>query len=170
MRLVIFLLTLSALGQSAFAETVITGDQFRVVDGDTVHIGNHKIRLIGIDAPERHQQCRNDENIRWDCGRVATDMLAGMLESADGGIRCVITGRDKYQRLLGTCYANMGDGGSVEGGIDVQKALIRSGFAVAEYADQYIPDEEAARKAERGIWSGCFTRPKKWRRKHRDCD
>ena len=31
--------------------------QVRVVDGDTIHIGQDKYRLEGIDAPEMRQEC-----------------------------------------------------------------------------------------------------------------
>ena len=30
----------------------------KIIDGDTVHINNKKIRLEGIDAPEINQQCK----------------------------------------------------------------------------------------------------------------
>ncbi len=30
----------------------------KIIDGDTVHINNKKIRLEGIDAPEIKQQCK----------------------------------------------------------------------------------------------------------------
>ena len=30
----------------------------RIIDGDTVHINNFKIRLEGIDAPEIKQKCK----------------------------------------------------------------------------------------------------------------
>ena len=30
----------------------------KVVDGDTIKIGKNKIRLLGIDAPEKKQQCQ----------------------------------------------------------------------------------------------------------------
>ena len=38
------------------AHADITG-KARVVDGDTIHIGDTKIRLHGIDAPEAKQAC-----------------------------------------------------------------------------------------------------------------
>lgn len=144
------------------AEQVISGQQFRVVDGDTVHIGSSKIRLLGIDAPERRQMCAGAGGAPWACGQMATAFLSGLLETSATGVACAINGQDKYKRLLGTCYA-----GSVEGGIDVQRALIRGGFAVAEYADTYRQDEEDARAGRRGIWAGVFLRPKDWRRKQR---
>ena len=31
----------------------------KIIDGDTIHINNKKIRLEGIDAPEIKQQCKN---------------------------------------------------------------------------------------------------------------
>ena len=32
----------------------------KIIDGDTVHINNKKIRLEGIDAPEIKQQCKKN--------------------------------------------------------------------------------------------------------------
>ncbi len=33
----------------------------RIVDGDTIHINEYKIRLEGIDAPEMRQQCKKEK-------------------------------------------------------------------------------------------------------------
>ena len=30
----------------------------KIIDGDTIHIGNSKIRLHAIDAPETKQRCK----------------------------------------------------------------------------------------------------------------
>lgn len=149
---------------AARAENIISGDDYRIVDGDTIHLGQNKIRLIGIDAPERHQQCRTAKGKHWPCGRIATDMLTGMVTAASG-VTCIIDGRDRYQRMLGTCFA-----GQDLTGVNLQQALIRAGLAVAEYDHAYRDDEAAARTEGRGIWNGCFTRPKDWRRKKRNCD
>jgi hypothetical protein len=46
---------------SEFAGTV------RVVDGDTMSIREHRLRLAGIDAPEKAQTCRRDGRT-WHCG------------------------------------------------------------------------------------------------------
>ena len=32
----------------------------KVIDGDTIHINNFKIRLEGIDAPEMRQKCKKE--------------------------------------------------------------------------------------------------------------
>lgn len=155
-------LVLVAGTASVFAADEITGRAFRVVDGDTVHIGEHKIRLIGIDAPEQQQTCAGRDGQPWACGLVAKDVLTGLFEASPSGIACRIDGRDRYRRLLGTCYA-----GTAKDGIDVQKALIRAGLAVAEYAETYRDDEASAKAAGRGIWAGDFLRPKQWRRQQR---
>ena len=59
-------LVLLLLASPAFADS-ITGIP-RIVDGDSLVIDGVKIRLHGIDAPERNQTCGTDPN-RWDCGR-----------------------------------------------------------------------------------------------------
>jgi endonuclease YncB( thermonuclease family) len=47
----------------------------RIVDGDTVEIGQVKIRLAGIDAPETDQVCLDSMGERWACGTTARDEL-----------------------------------------------------------------------------------------------
>jgi endonuclease YncB( thermonuclease family) len=47
----------------------------RIVDGDTVEIGQTKIRLSGIDAPETDQICLDAKGEKWACGIVARDEL-----------------------------------------------------------------------------------------------
>ena len=145
-------------GAPAAADERIFGASFRVVDGDTLHIDDNKIRLAGIDAPERDQICYNRDGEPWACGKMATAFLTGVLAASDVGVECVITGRDRYQRLIGSCFV-----GNVETNIDVQKLMVRFGLAVAEYADTYRVDEIAASRDARGIWAGTFVRPKVWR-------
>jgi|TARA_Y100000294_G_C8418322_1_gene281747 endonuclease YncB( thermonuclease family) len=42
---------------SAKADTFLTGFPL-IIDADTIKIGNDKIRLFGIDAPEKKQFCK----------------------------------------------------------------------------------------------------------------
>ena len=48
----------------------------RVVDGDTLVVGDVKIRLEGIDAPETDQICLDRNTRKWPCGAAARDHLA----------------------------------------------------------------------------------------------
>lgn len=55
--------------QTAYAAETISGVP-RILDGDTVEIGETKIRLGGIDAPETDQVCLDDSGKAWNCGIV----------------------------------------------------------------------------------------------------
>jgi endonuclease YncB( thermonuclease family) len=53
----------------------------RVVDGDTLVIGEVKIRLEGIDAPETDQVCLDRQAARTTCGIEARDQLSRHIAS-----------------------------------------------------------------------------------------
>ncbi len=46
-----------------------------VIDGDTLDIGNTRIRLFGIDAPEHAQTCATARGGEWACGWAARKAL-----------------------------------------------------------------------------------------------
>ena len=71
------LLTLPSL---ALAD--ITGKP-RIVDGDTIHIGDTKIRLHGIDAPEMKQTCRTSEGKEQMCVVLAKQALERLVKGQD---------------------------------------------------------------------------------------
>jgi|TARA_B100002003_G_scaffold228676_1_gene237250 endonuclease YncB( thermonuclease family) len=50
-----------------------------VVDGDTIWIGETKIRLHGIDAPEAKQECLRGDGVSYHCGEAATDTLRALI-------------------------------------------------------------------------------------------
>jgi endonuclease YncB( thermonuclease family) len=129
------------------------------VDGDTLDIGDERIRLIGIDAPEDGQTCQVAGE-EWPCGDAATATLATMIGTAE--VRCEVYGRDRYQRALAVCYA---------GQMDLNGAMVRSGAALAWYphsgavaGPSYGTEQAAAEAAGAGMWRGEFTPPWQWRR------
>ena len=67
-------LTLLLLTLPSHAHADITGKP-RIVDGDTIHINQTKIRLHGIDAPEMKQTCRTSEGKEQMCGVLAKQAL-----------------------------------------------------------------------------------------------
>ena len=134
------------------ANRVLLSGKVRIVDGDTLVMGDERIRLLGIDAPELTQVCLDDEAPR-DCGQEAKVQLAAMV--AQGPVECSGHSKDKYGRLLATCIA---------GGREVNAAMVRSGQAVA-YGG-YEDEERFAQAERRGLWAGTFDAPQTWRRQH----
>ena len=59
----------------------------QVIDGDTIAIGDTRIRLEGIDAPESGQTCKRKWFGSWACGAAATDALQNLLSGKHGQLR-----------------------------------------------------------------------------------
>lgn len=126
------------------------GGRAQAVDGDTIRLGDERIRLAGIDAPEHDQTCTQADGSSWACGKAATTLLAETLRA--GGVECNGSERDRYDRLVATCTI---------AGADLSAAMVRDGLALADWA--YKAEEQEARSAGRGIWSGSFQTPRDWR-------
>ncbi len=141
---------------SAEAET-LTGKPY-VTDGDTVKVSGERIRLEGIDAPERNQRCKDASGKGYDCGFVATAALRNKIGRSS--IKCEGTKRDRYGRFLGTCYLNE---------IDLNGWMVRNGHALAyvRYSRRYVSAEQEARENRRGLWNGEFVAPWSWRKGER---
>jgi endonuclease YncB( thermonuclease family) len=122
-----------------------------VVDGDTIHLGDAKIRLKGIDSPEMEQTCSRSGR-SYACGDEARRALVELVGGAP--VQCRASGRDRYQRILARCTVN---------GTDIGTRMVESGWAVS-YGRDY--EREEARAAGRGVglWAGEFERPQDWRR------
>jgi endonuclease YncB( thermonuclease family) len=155
MRLISILLVVTAC--AANAAEPISGIP-RIVDGDTLTIGNTKIRLASIDAPESDQICLDANRQKWTCGIEARDHLVALIK--DKTIDCVATGADAYGRTLAVCSV---------AGVNLNKWMVQQGWALAftRYSKEYVPEEEAARAAGRGLWSGAFIAPWDWRHRNR---
>ncbi len=125
-------------------------------DGDSFKIGNNKLRLDGIDAPEFDQTCDDPSGAKWACGRAARGALEQHL--AQLGLSCVAEAYDQYRRSIATC--------SNAASPDIAADLVRAGMAVSdEYYGMrsYGTEEDEARGAKRGIWRGPFILPTDWR-------
>ena len=135
----------------------------KVIDGDSLEINNNKIRLFGIDAPEKKQTCKKPYLIifflnfqrDYKCGQMATNELKNFINNRT--IRCISESKDRYNRYLSTCYIKK---------IDINSWLVKNGYAVAykKYSRKYILEEQHAKKNELGIWKGTFQNPEEWRR------
>ena len=125
-----------------------------VVDGDTIKIGDVKIRFSGIDAPEINQTCVASEG-KVACGKISRDML--ITKVTNNKISCTDEGKDFYGRVLGECFVN---------GESLSRYLVREGFAFAyrKYSDKFILDEEYAKSNRLGMWSMKFQYPWDYRK------
>ena len=132
-------------------EEVVSGFA-QVIDGDSLRLEGHDIRISGIDAPELRQTCLALTG-PYACGDVARKALIGML--AGRPVTCRISRRDRYGRRLAFCEAE---------GEDIGAALVSRGYAVAY--GRYEREEAAARRQKLQLWSGSFERPSEWRKAH----
>ena len=142
---------------AVFAQT-ITG-QATVIDGDTLHISDERIRLHGIDAPESLQWCRDSDGGIWACGAASTSFLTELIDEQP--VSCEVLDTDRYGRSIAECFA---------GGESLNERMVRSGYALAyrQYSQDYVEAEAAAAVDRVGMWSGSFIQPWRWRRGERD--
>ena len=124
-------------------DDVIIGKVISVADGDTITVLENKtqyrIRLFGIDAPERRQDFSNK----------ARQFIADLVFQKQ--VRVVKQDIDRYGRIVGTVYI---------GNVCVNKELVRNGLAwVYRYyckipvCEDWLALESQAREAKVGLWS-----------------
>ena len=140
------LIALFLLSISLSHAATLTGLVVGVADGDTITIldntkTQHKIRLMGIDAPEKKQAF----------GNVAKKALSDFVYKKDVTVEYNKT--DRYQRLIGKVMVN---------NVDVNLVMVSQGFAwhFVKYQSEQTPDDRAlyaqaeldARLLKRGLW------------------
>lgn len=140
-------LCITALAGAAQGDGLLPGKVLRVIDGDTLDVllssGRIRVRLHGIDAPERDQP-GGDESRRWLQQRVQ-----------DREVQLEPVSQDRYERMVAVVH--LGD-------IDVNRELVRSGnaWAYRQYLrgrDRALCDLEAEARTEgRGLWSAARPR------------
>jgi micrococcal nuclease len=123
------------------AADTLTGKVVKIADGDTVTIlvgGNQvRVRLFGIDAPERGQ----------DYSRKSREALADLVFEKE--VRVVVKDKDRYGRTVGDIYV---------GSAFVNEKMVQDGWAwdYARYSHSrhYAELEWEARQAKKGLWAG----------------
>lgn len=118
----------------------LVGRVVKVSDGDTITVldsskTQHKIRLQGIDAPEKKQAF----------GNASRKFLAGLVANRE--VRVAWSKRDRYQRILGTVFVD---------GKDANLEMLKAGMAwhykKYDSTPAYAQAESEARAAKRGLW------------------
>ena len=73
-------------------------------------------------------------------------------------IKCVINDKDRYKRLIGTCFIK---------DLNINSWLVKNGWALAyrKYSSKYRDEEDWAKNNLKGLWQGEFLEPWKWRKK-----
>lgn len=146
---ILLLLSLSLIATGAFAGELRVE---RVLDGDTVYLSDgSKIRLYGIDAPERRQAY----------GSKSRDVLATM---AGGSVRIEKMDVDRYGRIVAVVWIN---------GVNVNRVMVEAGaawvydrYCRADFCDGWEALESRARDGRRGLWADPdAVEPWKWTRK-----
>ena len=142
-----FLVSVFILAASLCVQAdVVSGKVVRVADGDTITVldaqmQQHKIRLAGIDAPERRQAF----------GQRSREFLASLVAAQQVEVETEKT--DKYGRSVGKVLLQ---------GRDVNLAVVAAGLAwhYKEYESEQSPAdrllssnaEQEARDLRKGLW------------------
>lgn len=151
LKLCLCIISLATYALTAKAETV------RVIDGDSLEIGERQIRLDGIDAPEFTQICQTTDGKDYKCGIKALHYLEKLTKDKDVTCRC-LPEKDHYKREICECFAD---------DLSLNKALVEAGWAITYRDKTYLSSEESAKQSKRGIWQGKYMRPAIYRALHR---
>lgn len=140
-------LPLAGAQPGASADAVLPGRVLRVIDGDTLEVrlqsGPIRVRLQGIDAPERDQP-GGSESTAWLTARVH-----------DRDVLLEPVSQDQYERLVAVVHLE---------GVNINAESIRAGqaWAYRRYLRRSERDwctaEHEARRAQRGLWSNAAAR------------
>ncbi|SFV67688.1 Thermonuclease family protein [hydrothermal vent metagenome] len=127
-----------------------------IIDGDSVSL---KMRIYGIDTPEKKQKCQEIKGVFVDCGILAKKALAYVFDKVHGEITITPIAFGHYGRMLVKIYRN---------GIDIGKSMVKAGVAFA-YGSEYKVYEQEAQKEKAGFWGYYQTpqKPKLWRKKNK---
>ena len=154
-----FFCILSLSGNNNSVETVVSGKVIKVADGDTITILNSekkqiKIRLYGIDAPEKAQ----------DYGKISKNYMSELV--AGKTINVTVIDIDRYGRSVGRIKID---------DKEVAEEMLKAGLAWVYTYYCKIPEceywkelETQAKTGKIGLWSNPTAQePWKWRKEHK---
>ena len=121
------------------AEETLRG-KARVESGDTLRIGDDRVRLAGIAAPAPKDNCRLYD-IAWPCGRNAKVALLQIIAGRE--VACTPEAAEAAGAIVATC--SVGDQ-------DIGEAMVRAGHARAR--GRYGDAQVEAQRNSRGVWGG----------------
>lgn len=128
----------------------ISGQVVKISDGDTITILTQekqqvKVRLYGIDAPEKKQPY----------GQKSKQFLSNLI--AGRSVEIQEKGKDRYKRVLGIVYLD---------GQDINAQMVANGYAWAyvKYSKIYAGQELKARNQNLGLWRDKPIPPWEWRK------
>jgi endonuclease YncB( thermonuclease family) len=126
------------------------------IDGDSLAAGDLRLRLHAIDAPELSQTCNRDGR-PYPCGEEARRAMARIL--GNGMLACEALDIDRYGRRIARCTNAAGQ--------DIAAALVAQGWAIAyrRFGEDYVTQEDEARRHRRGLWTGSFEAPEQHRQR-----
>lgn len=166
------LLLLFLVNLPAFAD--VTGVVVGVADGDTVTVldadrNQHKVRVAGIDAPEKAQPF----------GQRAKGRMSGLVFGKD--VRLEGDKRDRYGRTVAKVWVSPPDCHRCPKTLDAGLAVLTSGLAwhYKKYQNEQSPEdrelysfaENEARSKRAGVWSEANPVPPwDWRKSKRSGD
>lgn len=139
----LYLLFLLFLTATPARSELLTGKVVNVADGDTITIldtnkTQHKIRLYGIDSPEKAQ----------DFGNAAKKYTSSLTAGKTAEVISYDT--DRYGRTVGVVMVN---------GVNVNQSLINAGYAwqyraycKESFCDGWLGLEQEARNSKLGLW------------------
>lgn len=141
MRRIIVLFIIALLTSCDPDSETIIGEVISVADGDTFTMKTLtderiKVRLFGIDAPERGQDFGNKSR------QLLNELCYGKI------VKVTVEDIDQYDRTLGTVYVDE---------ININEEMVRNGLAW--YYNHFVEDhrldslEQVARSEELNIWS-----------------